>query len=162
MFKTVFIGLGANIGDREANIYEALSQLNANDGIEIVKSSTLIETKAVSVIKQPDFLNGVVEIRTILTPVELFEMTKDIEKKMGRTAKGTREPRQIDLDILLYGQDIVCEQDLTIPHPLMHERDFVLIPFNEIAPQVVHPVLGEPISTLYQQVVWGVYGQRRS
>ncbi len=161
MFTKVYIGLGSNIGDREANIREAIMQLAENEGIEIEQVSTLIETKAVSMIKQPDFLNAVIEMTTILTPLELFEETKKIELKMGRTKKGTREPRQIDLDILIFGQDIICEKDLTIPHPMMHERDFVLIPFNEIAPDAVHPVLGDNIASLYQQLVWGIYGNPR-
>ncbi len=157
MFETVWIGLGANIGNREATIREAIALLEANPSIEMGQVSTLIETKAISVIPQPDFLNGVLSLKTLLTPQELLTATQDIETKLGRTQKGTYDPRTIDLDILFYGDQIICQEDLIIPHPMLHERDFVLIPMNELAPDLVHPVLQEPMHTLYHRVVWGVY-----
>ena len=157
MFETVFIGLGSNIGDRKSHLLNAIELLKENSDIEITQVSTLIETKAVSVLPQPDFLNGVVSIKTLLTPAELLTLTQTIEKKCGRSAKGNYEPRTIDLDILFYGDQIICQEELMIPHPMAHERDFVLIPLNELSPEFIHPVLQESIHTLYNRVIWGVY-----
>ena len=157
MFETVFIGLGSNIGDRKSHILKAIELLKESSNIEIIQVSTLIETKAISVLPQPDFLNGILSLKTVLTPVELLTVTQAIEKKCGRDVKGTYEPRTIDLDILFYGDQIICQEELMIPHPMAHERDFVLIPMNELNPDFIHPVLQESIHTLYNRVIWGVY-----
>lgn len=157
MFETVYLGLGSNVGDRNTHIHQAITLLGDHPHIEVIRSSTLIETKAISAIPQPDFLNGVLSIKTLLTPVELHTVTLSVEKQLGRQSKGTYDPRTIDLDILFYGPQIVCQEELMIPHPMAHERDFVLIPLHEIAPHFIHPVLQESIETLYNRVVWGVY-----
>ena len=151
--KTVYLGLGSNIPNRERNIQKAIDMLQETQGIDVTDVSTMIETKAVSKIAQPEYLNGVAAITTILTPKELLKITQKIETKLGRDSKGTGDPRTIDIDILFYGDDILCEEELDIPHPLLHERDFVLIPLNEIAPNFVHPVLQESIRSIYTKVV---------
>lgn len=151
--KRVFLGLGSNVGDRESNLNQAIEQLAKNDMIELVNLSSFIETKAVSNSPQPDYLNAVIEIRTLLTPEELMEFTQKVEIVLGRSSKGQGDPRSIDIDILLYDQEIICTEELTIPHPMFHEREFVLKPFNEIAPDVVHPVLELRIDELYTSLV---------
>lgn len=148
MLNTVYLALGSNVGQRQKNLEKAVSLLGQHTMIEICDVSRFIETKAVSKVPQPDFLNAVIKIRTILTPFELLEVTQQIELSMGRTSKGTSDPRSIDIDVIFYGNQIVCEEGLTIPHPLMHERHFVLEPLCDIAPKEVHPVLGETIEQL--------------
>jgi 2-amino-4-hydroxy-6-hydroxymethyldihydropteridine diphosphokinase len=148
----VFLGLGSNIGNREENINSAVERLDGHDFITVRLVSKLIETKAVSKFKQPEYLNGVAKIETILSAVELLQFTNQIEIDMGRQSKGTKDPRTIDIDILLYGTDIVCQEGLTIPHPLMHERLFVLEPLLEIEKSLVHPILQEPIQELVRQL----------
>jgi dihydroneopterin aldolase/2-amino-4-hydroxy-6-hydroxymethyldihydropteridine diphosphokinase len=150
----VLLGLGSNIGERKKNINSAIQYIRAHDLIEVVKNSSIIETKPVSKVKQPDFLNAAILIRTILTPRELLEYTQCVEETMGRDSKSFDEPRIIDIDILLYGQEIICEDDLVIPHQFLHEREFVLTPLNEISPEYVHPIFGETISSLYKNKVY--------
>ncbi|MFA5878749.1 MAG: 2-amino-4-hydroxy-6-hydroxymethyldihydropteridine diphosphokinase [Candidatus Margulisiibacteriota bacterium] len=151
--ENVLLGLGSNLGNRAENITKALKLLKANELITIKKISSFIETKAISEIKQPNFINAAVLIETILSPDELLDFTEEIEKIMGRKHKNNYLPRIIDIDILLYGQDIICFKNLTIPHPLMHERAFVLTPLKEISPNFIHPILQEPITSLYNRVV---------
>lgn len=98
-------------------------------------------------VKQDDFLNGAIEIKTLLEPLELLKVVNDIEKKLGRVRKIYWGPRTIDIDILLYGGRVIRNEELIIPHYGMHQRDFVLQPMNEIAPQVIHPLLSQ---TIYQ------------
>jgi 2-amino-4-hydroxy-6-hydroxymethyldihydropteridine diphosphokinase len=151
--KTVYLGLGSNIPKRERNIQKAIDKLQEVAGLDVIDVSTMINTKAVSTMTQPEYLNGVIAIKTILTPKELLELTQQIEIDMGRDSKGTGDPRTIDIDILFYGEDIICEEGLDIPHPLLHEREFVLIPLNEIAPGLIHPVLQESISSICTRVI---------
>jgi len=146
--KDVYIALGSNVGDREAQIEAAISQLAQNSMVEIVARSALINTPAVSKLPQPDYLNGALHIRTLLTVHELLKLTQEIEVNLGRSSKMMGDPRTIDLDILLYGSDVIAEDDLVVPHPMMHERSFVMDPLVEIAPNVVHPVLGMSMSDI--------------
>lgn len=149
MYVNVFIGLGSNVGQRKRNIRKGLELLGARQDVEIQRVSTLIETKPEGVVKQPDFLNGVAQLQTILTPSELLKVTADIEKKLGRTSKGHYDPRTLDLDILFYDKLVVVDEEgLTVPHPLIQDRSFVLEPMVEIAPEFVHPILGETMSVL--------------
>ena len=138
---TAYIGLGANLGDRETNIEQALSELARLD-CRLLKVSSIYETAPVGFSDQPDFLNAVAEIETDLEPRELLAALDTIERRIGREETFKWGPRIIDLDILLYGDQILSEDNLEIPHPEMQHRAFVLIPLAEIAPEVKHPVSG--------------------
>lgn len=151
--KTVFLGLGSNLGNRKKNLENAIHQIQNHEFIWVQQIAAFIETDPIAQIPQPKFINSVIKIETILTPEELLQETQTIEKKLGRTEKGNHQPRTIDIDLLLYGQDVICSEMLTIPHPLLHERSFVLTPLNELAPDLIHPILLEPISRIYQRVV---------
>jgi 2-amino-4-hydroxy-6-hydroxymethyldihydropteridine diphosphokinase len=149
--ETAYIALGANTGDRRANIAAALEALRATQGIELVRVSSLLENPAVGgPVGSPDFLNAAAEIRTTLQPHALLERLLEIERTLGRRRRRGQkwEPRPIDLDLLLFGQQIIDADNLKIPHPLMHERDFVLRPLSQIAPQVLHPRLQRTIEQL--------------
>jgi 2-amino-4-hydroxy-6-hydroxymethyldihydropteridine diphosphokinase len=141
--ERVFLGLGSNIGDRPANIERACRLLSTVEGVRLVRISSLVETKPVGYEDQPDFINAVMEIETALAPRGLLTAIKEIERRMGRTPTVRFGPRIIDIDILLFGQRVIDEPNLTIPHPRMHERRFVLEPLAEIAPDVVNPVTGK-------------------
>jgi 2-amino-4-hydroxy-6-hydroxymethyldihydropteridine diphosphokinase len=141
----VYLGLGANLGDREANINKALIELVRSGGCSLRKVSSLYETRPVGIEKQPDFLNIAVEIETELAPKELLGRLKEVERKVGREKTFKWGPRLIDIDILLYGDLRMAEGDLKIPHPEMSRRAFVLIPLAEIAPSVKHPVLRQTV-----------------
>jgi 2-amino-4-hydroxy-6-hydroxymethyldihydropteridine diphosphokinase len=143
----VHIGIGSNLGDRHENCREAVRQLGLR-GVKVVKQSSMIETEPWGVADQPCFINMAVEAETDLAPERLFAVLKDIEAAMGRTAAVRWGPRVIDLDILFYDEMVLETEELKIPHPLLHERDFVLLPLVEIAPEKVHPVLGKTIRDL--------------
>ena len=128
-----YVGLGANLGDREATIHAALAALAEEDGIEVVAVSTLRETEPVGVGPQPLFLNGAAELETTLTPRELLDRLLTTEQRFGRVrVPGEHGPRTLDLDLLLYGDEQIDEPGLTVPHPRLHERAFVLEPLAEI------------------------------
>jgi 2-amino-4-hydroxy-6-hydroxymethyldihydropteridine diphosphokinase len=128
----VFIGLGANLGDREATIRRALELLEAV-GVEVVAVSSLKETDPVGYEDQPKFLNGAAALRTELAPGTLLERLQDIELRLGRDRSGPRYgPRTIDLDLLLYDGETIDEPGLQVPHPRLHERRFVLEPLAEL------------------------------
>lgn len=136
-----FIALGSNMGDREEYIRNAISMLRENERIMILKESTLIETEPYGYVKQDKFLNGAMEIRTLHTPVELLTFCKNLEKMAGRVKTDQRwGPRPLDLDILFYDNDMVDLPELTVPHPDIKNRAFVLEPMCEIAPYYRHPV----------------------
>ncbi|MDQ7113954.1 2-amino-4-hydroxy-6-hydroxymethyldihydropteridine diphosphokinase [Staphylococcus simulans] len=135
----VFLGLGSNVGDRENQLKEAIRLLDEQSGIKVVKVSSFYETEPVGYVDQPDFLNLCVEIQTELSPKAVLERGLAIEQQLHRVRKERWGPRTLDIDILLYGDQIIEEQDLTIPHPRMTERAFVLIPLQEIAPNKVEP-----------------------
>ncbi|UXV42626.1 2-amino-4-hydroxy-6-hydroxymethyldihydropteridine diphosphokinase [Staphylococcus simulans] len=135
----VFLGLGSNVGDRENQLKEAICLLDEQSGIKVVKVSSFYETEPVGYVDQPDFLNLCVEIQTELSPKAVLERGLVIEQQLHRVRKERWGPRTLDIDILLYGDQIIEEQDLTIPHPRMTERAFVLIPLQEIAPNKVEP-----------------------
>jgi 2-amino-4-hydroxy-6-hydroxymethyldihydropteridine diphosphokinase len=144
---TVYLGIGTNLGDREANCRRAVFML-AQRGVEVVTESSRIETEPWGITDQPRFLNMAVEARTGRTPQELLGICKDIEHEMGRVETGRWGPRVIDIDILLYDAEVIDEPGLQVPHPLMHERRFVLEPLAEIAPEAVHPVLKKIVRKL--------------
>jgi 2-amino-4-hydroxy-6-hydroxymethyldihydropteridine diphosphokinase len=140
---SAFIGLGSNLGDSRALVTRAIGQLGELSGCHVRKASSLYLTPPWGVQQQPSFINAVVEIETLLPAVELLQQLLTVERAAGRTRDGTRwGPRALDLDILLYGQDIVCTADLRVPHPHMAERAFVLLPMAEIAPAQQVPGLG--------------------
>jgi 2-amino-4-hydroxy-6-hydroxymethyldihydropteridine diphosphokinase len=132
-----FVGLGSNLGDREATIRSAVAQL------DVARVSTLRETDPVGLLDQPRFLNGVAELETELPPRALLERLLEVERSLGRTREGPRfGPRTIDLDLLLYDDAVLDEPGLTLPHPRLHERAFVLEPLAELAPDLVVPGRG--------------------
>jgi 2-amino-4-hydroxy-6-hydroxymethyldihydropteridine diphosphokinase len=141
--ERVFIGFGSNQGDRWLHMVRALEALGKAPGVELVRTSSLYRTEPVGYNDQEDFFNGVAEVRTSLSPRELLRTLKGIEKDLGRKSGGRRwGPRTIDLDLLLYGSRVVRSGELTIPHPEMHRRRFVMVPLAEIGPEVSHPELG--------------------
>ena len=137
--KIAYIALGANIGDTLANLRSALKILDDGDNCSAVAISSLYTTKAVGVEDQPDFINAVIKVKTLLSPNELLKLCNDIERKLGRERTIRWGPRVIDIDILVYNDAIVNEENLVIPHPRMMERAFVLVPLAEIAPDLILP-----------------------
>jgi 2-amino-4-hydroxy-6-hydroxymethyldihydropteridine diphosphokinase len=149
--RTAYIAAGANLGDRAGNIAAAVQALRHTPGIVITNQSRLIENPAVGgPAGSPSFLNGVVEIGTTLTPAALLSRLLEVERSLGRERRAKWEPRAIDLDLVLFGDAIIDEPNLKVPHPLMHERRFVLQPLAEIAPGVVHPILRQTALELLQ------------
>jgi 2-amino-4-hydroxy-6-hydroxymethyldihydropteridine diphosphokinase len=147
----VYIGIGSNLGNREGNCLKALELLPA--GIAIVrKRSSLYETEPWGVPDQPAFINMAAEVETALAALELLGSLKSIEQEMGRKESGRWGPRVIDLDILFYDDLVIDSPELTIPHPLMHEREFVLRPLAEIAPDKIHPVLKKTVKELLSEL----------
>ena len=139
----VYIGLGANLGDREATIRAAVERLDALAGVRVRRVSTLRETAPWGREDQPAFLNGVVELDVELAPGELLRRLLAIERDLGRERDGERwGPRTIDLDVLVFGDEIVDEPGLTVPHPRLAERRFALEPLAELAPALVVPGVG--------------------
>jgi 2-amino-4-hydroxy-6-hydroxymethyldihydropteridine diphosphokinase len=137
-----FVAVGSNLGDREATIRAALDQLGSTPGVEVRRVSTLLENPAVGGPPDaPAFLNGAAELSTTLGAHALLKRLLEIERSLGRERRERWAPRPIDLDLLLYGDRVLSSDDLVVPHPLMHERRFVLQPLAEIAPDVVHPTL---------------------
>jgi len=150
---TAYIALGANLGDRRKNIETALDHIAKTDGVSIVRVSALLDNPAVGgPPDSPPFLNAAAELKTTLGSHALLHRLLEIERQMGRIRRERWEPRPIDIDLLLYGDQIISSQELVIPHPLMHERRFVLQPLAEIAPEAVHPVLQMTIAGLLENL----------
>ena len=145
--KTVFLSLGSNLGDRAANIARAFEAL-AGAGVRVLRQSALYATEPVNLPTQSWFLNCVVEAETDLMPRQLLRALQEIERALGRTRMVRQGPRTIDIDILFYGSSVVRMPDLEIPHPRIQDRRFVLVPLNEIAPTLSHPLLHESIAAL--------------
>jgi len=136
---TVYLGLGSNLGNRQKNLNMALELLSQR--MQIKQVSSIYETDPIGNTNQPRYLNLVCQVNTILEPHELLTLGKGIELKLGRTpGYEVNSPRPIDIDILLYGDTVMNTEKLTIPHPGLTERAFVLVPLTEIAPDIVHPV----------------------
>jgi 2-amino-4-hydroxy-6-hydroxymethyldihydropteridine diphosphokinase len=148
-----FVALGANLGDREKNIRMAVDALKGSAGVRVVRVSSLMENPAVGgPIDSPDFLNGVAEVKTTLPPHRLLDRLLEIEREMGRERREKWSPRTIDLDVLLYGDQVIETTALVIPHPLMHTRRFVLEPLLEIAPDLVHPKMNVMMKELLERL----------
>lgn len=144
-----FIGLGANLGDRERTLRAAVVAVGAEDGVDVVAVSTLRETDPVGVGDQPRFLNGAAELETTLAARELLDRLLAVEQRFGRVrVPGEHGPRTLDLDLLLYGDAEIAEPGLTVPHPHLHERRFVLEPLADLSPGLVVPGRGEVESLL--------------
>jgi 2-amino-4-hydroxy-6-hydroxymethyldihydropteridine diphosphokinase len=148
----VYIGLGSNMADRARNLFIAYDHITATGGIQPLRLSRFYETAPVGGPPQPMFLNAALEIKTNLSPHQLLERFQYIENLMGRIRLERWGPRTIDIDILLYGDEIVDDDLLKIPHPLMHTRLFVLKPLAEIAPDVIHPLFKKTILQLYKEL----------
>jgi 2-amino-4-hydroxy-6-hydroxymethyldihydropteridine diphosphokinase len=151
--ETAYLSLGSNLGDRAANLREALTQLEAAGRLLAV--SAFYETQPVDLPDQPWFLNGVVAIETDKTPRELLNLALQIEAAMGRLRMRLKGARKIDIDVVLFGDRIVDEPGLKIPHPAMHQRRFVLEPLIEIAPKVSHPELKKTARELLAELAPG-------
>jgi len=142
-----FLCLGSNLGRRKHNLKLAVALLR-EEGIRVIRSSSLYETEPVDIPTQPWYYNQVIETEADFSPWELLKLAKEIEKRMGRKASAQKKPRQIDIDILLAENKVIRTKELVIPHPRLEKRNFVLIPLGEIAPDFVHPVLKIKIKVL--------------
>lgn len=147
MSHTIYLSAGTNLGDRESNLQEAIASLNRYRAV-VRKVSSIYETEPVGFRDQPWFLNIAIEAGTELTPLALLDCCQEIEQVHGRVRTFANAPRTIDLDILLYDDLVVSTSRLTLPHPRMAQRKFVLAPLAELAPNVVHPSLKQSIRAL--------------
>lgn len=153
MAANCYISVGSNMGNRLLNIKKALKLLGSNKGVVIKKRSPLYETKAVGPQPQGDFLNGAIEIETMLSADDLLSLLKSIELAIGRQKDKVRwGPRPVDLDILFYDNVIRQDTNLKIPHPLLAEREFVLRPLSDIAADFLHPVFNKTVGQLYKDL----------
>lgn len=170
-----YLGLGTNLGRREENLVAAIQGLSKgsdiserhplsqrSDAIKVLRSSSVYQTAPWGFTEQPDFLNCVLEVETRLLPTSLLECAKAVEEALGRQPAERYGPRLIDIDILLFGEEIVAQADLQIPHPRLHLRAFALIPLAELGPDLVHPVLNLTVAQLAEEVdgqegvkIWG-------
>jgi 2-amino-4-hydroxy-6-hydroxymethyldihydropteridine diphosphokinase len=148
--RGIYIGLGSNLGDRLENLNKAIEALPPR--IHKVTASLVYETDPWGYLDQPAFLNQVIEVETGLLPLDLLASLKQIERKLGRQASFRNGPRLIDLDIIVYGDWILDQDGLVIPHPRMHERAFVLKPLADLAPDLCHPVYNTAIQDLLSNV----------
>ena len=137
-----FVGLGSNLGDREAQIRMALDELAKLPGTRVSRASSLYDSEPVGEVEQPNFLNAVAQLDTELTARQLLWNLLLIERRLGRVRSARWGPRSIDLDLLMFGELVVEEPDLQVPHPELANRSFVLVPLVEIDPLLVHPVTG--------------------
>jgi len=143
-----YIGIGSNVGDSLKNCQDAVENISRTTGIDLKTVSSFYKTEPVGIETQGFFINAVVEIKTAFSPQSLLQILQNIEKIMGREREVKGGPRIIDLDLLFYGQDVVNQNNLTIPHPEIHTRRFVLEPLCEIASYLIHPVFGVSICGL--------------
>jgi 2-amino-4-hydroxy-6-hydroxymethyldihydropteridine diphosphokinase len=146
----VYLGLGTNLGDRRQNLRDALAALP--DSVRVLRVSRVYETAPWGYLDQPNFLNQVAEVETALSPLELLGEVKRIEQRLGRKQTFRYGPRQIDIDILLYGRQVITAPGLEVPHPRLAERAFVLVPLAELAPSYRHPLLLRTVSELLKDV----------
>lgn len=147
-----YIGLGSNMGDKERYLEAAINKISKEKNIDLKKQSSFIITKPWGYLEQEDFVNAVIEIETTLEAEELMELLLKIEEELNRERTIKWGPRTIDLDIIMYDSVVSSDEKVVLPHPRMHEREFVLKPLNEIAPYLMHPVLNKRIFTLLEEL----------
>lgn len=147
-----YLGLGSNLGDRHNFINQAKEMLSALDGVILLRSSTLIQTEPYGKTDQPDFINCVLEIETSVQSDELLKKCLEIEDKLGRKRLEKWGPRTIDIDMLFYGDQIINTELLTLPHPEIHKREFVLRSLNELCPDLVHPINKKKIKDIFMEI----------
>lgn len=147
-----FIGIGSNLGDKHKNIENAISILGSKNTTKVTAVSKMYLTKPVGYTDQEDFINGAIEIRTLLAPHQLLDFLLSIEKHLKRERTIHWGPRTIDLDILLYGNQLISDERLVVPHPRMHKRLFAVKPMCDIAPYILHPLLGKRMLELKEQL----------
>lgn len=152
-WHTAYLGIGSNLGDKSNNLATAIDLIKADEYCKVLKISPFIVTSPVGGVEQDDFLNGALEVKTVRTPHELLDLIGTIEMKLKRVRNIHWGPRTIDLDILYYDNLILKTDDLIIPHPELINREFVLKPMNEIAPNLVHPIYGKSVYQLYQELL---------
>jgi 2-amino-4-hydroxy-6-hydroxymethyldihydropteridine diphosphokinase len=150
--KTAYIGIGSNLGNKVKNCLQAIETISKLDGCRLMGQSRFYRTEPVSVEGQEWYINGAASLETDISAHNLLERLQHIEVGMGRLEHKKWDPRIIDLDLLLFGRDIIDEEKLAVPHPLMHLRRFVLIPMTHLAPDLVHPVLGKTMIELLDEI----------
>ena len=150
-----FVGIGSNMVNPAQRCREAVDRISSVSGVKVLRRSSLYRTEPVGFLEQEWFVNAVIEIRTVLAAHELAAAMQAVEEVMGRKRGPKWGPRVIDLDILLYGQDVIQDGELVIPHPEFHQRRFVLVPLDEIAPYVIHPAFGVSIRGLMERLQEG-------
>jgi 2-amino-4-hydroxy-6-hydroxymethyldihydropteridine diphosphokinase len=156
MTEIAYIGAGSNLGDRAAHIEAAVARIDGHPGCRVRGVSPIYETEPLGEDAGGWFLNAAFSVETELSPRELLELLQEVEKAAGRERRRKWASRTLDLDILFFGDRIIEEEDLLIPHPQIHLRRFVLLPLKEIAPDFIHPVLGRSVSLLYESLEDGL------
>lgn len=151
-WQRAFVAFGSNMGEKRDYIEKALTAMKEHKQIRVKKISSVYETKPYGGVEQEDFLNGAVMMDTLLYPKELLAFLQELEKRAGRERTIHWGPRTLDLDILFYGDRRIWEDDLTVPHPDMKNRDFVLKPMAEIAPYFIHPVYGKTMKEMLKEL----------
>jgi 2-amino-4-hydroxy-6-hydroxymethyldihydropteridine diphosphokinase len=151
MIHTAYIGIGSNLGTSGENCVEAIEKISTNDHIKIISKSSFYKTAPIGDIEQDWFINSVIRVDTKLNPKELLLTLLNIESEMGRIRKEKWGPRLIDLDLLFYDKLILNQEGITLPHPEMQKRNFVLVPLNEISESLTHPILKKTVKTLLQE-----------
>ena len=152
MTATAYIGIGSNLGDKLSNCLKAIEAVDRVPDCSVVGQSGFYRTEPVGVERQDWYVNGVLFLSTDISPQDLLTSILAVEKEMGRKRNKKWASRIIDLDLLLFGQDVIKKDDLAIPHPLMHRRRFVLMPMVQLAPDLIHPVLGKSMADLLDDI----------